>query len=56
MTPEESALLVKLQVMKAERDLYRQALEEIRDKWVILYDYQDWAIAVNQLAITALHP
>ena len=29
MSPEESALLVKLQVMKAERDRYREALERI---------------------------
>jgi len=29
MSPEESALLVKLQVIKAERDRYLEALEEI---------------------------
>ena len=29
MSPEEAALLVKLQVMKAERDRYRAALDQV---------------------------
>ena len=29
MSPEEADLLTKLQIMKAQRDRYREALEEI---------------------------
>lgn len=32
MSPEEAALLAKLQIMKAQRDRYREALEEIADQ------------------------
>ena len=38
MSPEEAALLVKLQIMKAERDRYREALEEIAAKLKVATD------------------
>lgn len=46
MSPEESALLVKLQVIKAERDRYLEALEEISATGA---DFQTSLIARNAL-------